>query len=247
MKWLRLHDLVGLNKVDIANIVRHQLHEQFYDIQQLRYKKRSVIHAFEVISQKYNTPFKDIKEVNEFKITSSQYINKSFDELILDGRRFGNSKLGNNLTPQLNILCEHCISAQMYMSLLNSEDDNIANKINTTAYIPLVVEDVRALSIEKFGTSPDIAINGDCNITAVTPLIKYILVEILKNSISAILNKYTPLNVDDAPPVLITCYPNEVKDIEKSLKDTSKFIGDITIDIIDNGNGMSSEVLNRQV
>ncbi|KAF8059455.1 Pdk2 [Scenedesmus sp. PABB004] len=68
-----------------------------------------------------------------------------------------------------------------------------------------VADDCRAFCVEKNSAAPDVVLRGDTAATAtlVVPYVEYVLTEVLKNAMQAVVNRYGAWEVDDASPVTV--------------------------------------------
>lgn len=72
--------------------------------------------------------------------------------------------------------------------------------------VELAASDVSALSVEKFGTHPEIIIDCDHEVSplCVDYHVHYVAVELLKNSIKAVIDRVGAAQVEDSQPIVVT-------------------------------------------
>eukprot|EP00878_Enallax_costatus_P019646 GHUV01020729.1.p1 GENE.GHUV01020729.1~~GHUV01020729.1.p1 ORF type:complete len:222 (+),score=87.85 GHUV01020729.1:2-667(+) len=68
-----------------------------------------------------------------------------------------------------------------------------------------ISEDCRAFCVEKNSAAPDVNIVCEQSVTAtlVVPYVEFVLTEVLKNAMQAVIARYGAWEVDDAEPVLV--------------------------------------------
>ncbi|KAF6266101.1 hypothetical protein COO60DRAFT_1697459 [Scenedesmus sp. NREL 46B-D3] len=71
--------------------------------------------------------------------------------------------------------------------------------------VQLIAEDCRAFCVEKNSAAPDVQFVGGGGLTAtlVVPYVEFVLTEVLKNAMQAVITRYGAWEVDDAQPVLV--------------------------------------------
>lgn len=110
-----------------------------------------------------------------------------------------------------------------------------------------VAEDCRAFCVEKNSAAPDVQFKGNDSTTAllVVPYVEFVLTEVLKNALQAVVKRYGAWEVDDAPPVMV-----EVVEVAGSSgqgssatagQDSGPKVSSISIRITDMGSGIPAD------
>jgi hypothetical protein len=95
-----------------------------------------------------------------------------------------------------------------------SEDSQYQRGLTVTALhmdtlLQKVVEELRPFAVEKFGVAPPmeqhyaVRSSHKCTVLGLPSFATFVLTELCKNSMAAMINKYTALGVDDAPAIQI--------------------------------------------
>jgi hypothetical protein len=110
-------------------------------------------------------------------------------------------------------VCRHVIFTQIYLQMLSNRPHLIRSSdcVAVAHLVRNVIDDMGALSREKFGVCPAIHVNKTKQVTnflakdtvVVESLFRFVMTEILKNAIGATVNRFGILNVEDSPAILI--------------------------------------------
>lgn len=193
---LRIAQCVHLNKSQLYPLVFGEVCRQRQRLEKLRIRRKDLLTTYAKISSK---TLYDV-DLEKWRVSSYDLLSASFDSLVADGKKFG-GQLSNNLQPVLNEICSRIVHTLMILQLLETEKP--FEEINLATDVRRVHNNVSALAREKFGVCPELRIIGSHNILGNPSLIEYTLVEILKNSIKAVVDRYGALQVDDAEPIIV--------------------------------------------
>ena len=87
----------------------------------------------------------------------------------------------------------------------SSSSNNFVRNFLISDIVTQTTADISAFCIEKYGAAPQVSITNTVpstvSVLGIPSYIQYAYSEILKNSIRAMLDRYTTLNIDDAPPI----------------------------------------------
>jgi len=225
-RFLTLRDIGGRSKSELYPLVARQFNLQLSHLQSLRFRRRDILSAFELSCSLQRKGV----ALHDWVNYSRKELNKAYDMFVLDGTKWQGKELGNNLSVHVNMVCSHCIHALFLLQLLDDDIDE-PQMLSLRPFCDDIGENVRALAREKYGASPDVVISGQLDILAIPSVTNYIIAEILKNSIEAVITKHGPLSVEDVDPVMI------------SLQSLGPKAGSLTIS--DKGVGMSDQQLER--
>lgn len=140
---------------------------------------------------------------------------------------------------QLLDLCHHwMVGARLMMAQQQAAWARLAGSQELQAQYPSLVqggcavvellehtvEDCRAFCVEKNGSAPEVVVEGEPGLRVLTvpPYVKFIAVELLKNAMQALLDRYGAWDVDEAAPVVVrvgTC-PEDDHYFQVSVHDT---------------------------
>jgi hypothetical protein len=231
MKWLKWRELIHRTKQERYYLIQDQLRIQLGDLKGLRLRYHEIIEVFDSSLQTKIT-HNSLNNLEEewTKITKFR-LNHAYNKLIADGMKW-TGNLSNNLNNPLHEICRHSIYALLLLDSLEAQNEIVQmNQLTLHS-----VEDIEALTKEKFGACPNIEIEGDFRLNYALPsYLHFSLTELLKNSIFAVIKKYGVLDLDDAAPISISLAP---------------FSGDATqaqLRITDCGMGMTPTELQRYI
>ena len=145
------------------------------------------------------------------------------ERLVADGRQWGgHDALPLKYRDAVNAIFEHCYYSQASLDMLVASCSNepthpfLVKSCNLKALTEHVAEDMRGLSIEKFGVCPEIVVSSrgeraGTEVAAIGPLLQFTCVEIMKNAVQSVIEKYGELEIDglDEPPITVHCSRNE--------------------------------------
>ncbi len=126
------------------------------------------------------------------------------------GIRWGGHSLAPSLRPSVNAIAGHCFYTISCLDILSaicahSSENNVVQLCDLRATTEFAVRNVRMLAVEKFGVCPEIVISGKMGrVPGIPSVLEYCLVELLKNSVRGMLDRYGALNVEEAEPIAIT-------------------------------------------
>jgi hypothetical protein len=162
------------------------------------------------------------------------------ERLVADGRQWGgHDALPLKYREAVNTIFEHCYYSQASLDMLIASCSNqprhpfLVKSCNLNTLSEHVAEDMRGLSIEKFGVCPEIVISSgrervETEVAAIGPLLQFTCVEILKNAVQSVIEKYGELEIDglDEPPITVHCSRNDgAGDAEWVFEDSGKGLG----------------------
>ncbi|WIA16094.1 hypothetical protein OEZ85_012817 [Tetradesmus obliquus] len=122
----------------------------------------------------------------------------------------------------------------------------VRRQARVLALTKLVAEDCRAFCVEKNSAAPDVQFLGGEGLTAtlVVPYVEFLLTEVLKNAMQAVVSRYGAWEVDDAQPVLVKMQeiPGDSTTGSSSSSGGSSSSGSqIEIVVTDKGNGIPAD------
>lgn len=238
LQLLKLRDVArfrALSRHSLLEQTVSQLRRQHDHLGTLRIRHSKVLQAFdEVIS---NSKVDD-HEVEVWVQTSKALLTSSFDKIVADGANWNGHGVGNrSLIEPLNDICHQSLHAMLCLDLL-SEDATDKGLVETDVELRLfmerIVDDVSSFSKEKFGVCPEVLVGGELQLSIIPPFVEFVTVELLKNAIKAVIDRYGALDIDDAPPIQI-CLQSNKQDV----------YGKGCIVVQDHGIGMPREVADR--
>ena len=177
-----------------------QFQAQHFHLNSLRLRRPDVLLSFsEVID---NAKMKNI-ELDTWVHKSKTSLASTFNQIVADSSRWnGQGVMEKSMIQPLN----DSLHAMMCLDLLASDASSKGLLVTRTPLRPFmqrIVEDVSSFSKEKFGVCPEISISGDLELLIVPPFVEFVTVEVLKNAIKAVIDRYGALDIDDAPPIEI--------------------------------------------
>ena len=193
---LTIAQCMRLSKSQLYPLVFSEVCRQSQRLEKLRIRRKDLLNTYAKISS--DTLYG--ANIEKWRALSYDLLSASFDSLVADGKKFG-GQLSNNLEPVLNEICSHIVHTLMLLQMLDSE--NPFEDINLASDVRRVHNNVSALAREKFGVCPELRIVGCHNIIGSPSLIEYTLVELLKNAIKAVIDRYGALQVEDAEPIVV--------------------------------------------
>jgi hypothetical protein len=233
---LRLNSLIGLTRpqLRIAIVDQMKVQREFLKMQRLR--RHDIILALGDIIDS------NLSNIDNYPEFANKRIKEAFNSFVADGMKWQGKGLSNNLDRCVNVIAYQCIHTMMLTEIML--DDTVLLADHTTIPLHLLVheicEDVGALAKEKFGVAPAVEIKGELTLVNSMPsLYEYVIVELLKNSIKSVMDKYGALHVEDVDAVLSMNLVNS--------PDGSSGTAQRLLSIQDKGNGMSPAVLSRCV
>lgn len=199
MRKLFWKDLQRLHRYQRYPIVVNHIKQQYQYLKCHRVKRYDIISAYEKCIQSSSN---SETNVDEWIKISYQHINYAHELFVADGIKW-NRQLTNNLNLAVTDICRETIFTQLLLDTL-SDNQIESNDIKMNQFCRHVVEDIDALTKEKFGACPQVYVEGDFTLhNHRLPLIQFCLVEFLKNSILAVIKKYGVLELDDASPIIV--------------------------------------------
>jgi hypothetical protein len=248
LKLLQLKDFVRLGtapggRIALFDQTVQQFKNQHNYLKTLRIRRPDVMRTFEqVIDSASCGPHDDKKfHIDTWVTTSKTNMSKTFDKIVADGSMWNGQGVGDNaLIQPLNEICRQNLYAMVCLDMLSADaprNGMFASEVFAHDFITRIVDDVSSFSKEKFGVCPHIDVQGELKTYIIPPFIEFVVVEILKNSIKAVIYRYGALDIDDAHPIEI-----RLSAIDGALND-----GDIkgSIEFRDQGIGMTDEVSRR--
>ena len=240
MKLLKMKDVMRLRSISQEVLFEHtlaQLQRQHYYLSNLRIRNTSMVNAFgDIISSAVNKK----SDINTWVVNSKHLLSKEFDKIAVEGSRWkGQGITMTNLILPMNEICHHSLYAILCLDLVTIDalDRGLTtSSVSLHEFIERVSENVMSFAKEKFGVSPEIFVKGDANVEIFPPLIEYVTVEIAKNSIKAVVDRYGALDIDDAPPIEVNINQHLDKNSESGI---------ISIMFKDCGVGMNEHALRR--
>lgn len=217
-RLLRLPDIEALSVIELANAILLQSRYQFADLLELRFRRPEINNAFARIGERNKFDVGSVQECLSWARMSRDHLSGAYERLASDGLKWG-GQLGNNLNAPLSQVCTHSVHGLMCFDLLLSlmdgsstsssqgESSNDLSELRFDVKSMLeccVIPDVESLTKEKFGACPQISVQvADRSAPfvldrAVPPLLSFVMVELLKNSLEAVLTRYGVLDLDDA-------------------------------------------------
>lgn len=230
---------------DIHLLSRHSLYKQTLDqfrrqhryLDTMRLRRHDVAQTFDTIIK--NTTAKDF-DLNSWARTSKNVMSKTIDQIVADSSNWNGQGLAQgSLVHSLNEICRHSLHVVLSLDLLLNDSFDRGNlvvkNLALSPFMQRISDDVASFAKEKYGVCPDIVVTGCIEMTAIPPYMEFVAVEILKNSIKAVIDRYSPLDIDDAPP------------IEIHLEKYAKGCGAACILFRDHGTGMREEEASKYV
>lgn len=184
-----------------------QFERQHFYLDTLRIRHPVVLQTFERVIDNSKIP---MFEMDSWVHMSKSLLTSTLDTMVADGSNWNGQGVGTkNLIQPLNDICKHTLHATLCLDLLSkdaTEKGLIRSDVAVGLFMERVVEDISSFSKEKFGVCPEIQVTGDCqnmSMQVIPPFFEFIAVEVLKNAIKAVIDRYGALDIDDAPPILI--------------------------------------------
>lgn len=228
---LRLKCLIGLSTPQLRNAVVGQIKYQRDTLLSLRLRRHDIIAALDHAIDAAG------RHGDDFSVVSHSHIKEAFDNFVADGTKWNGKGLSNNLNGCVNEIAYNCIHTLMLLQLLQSDEMFKHVNLSLNPLICNISEDVGALAKEKFSVSPSVSIEGDFVLTHTVPsLIEYIVVEMLKNSMKSVVDRYGALNLEDIDDAI---------SLELSSSSSGSPTAHYSLSIRDKGMGMSPQVLSR--
>jgi hypothetical protein len=238
LQLLTVHDFFHHQSIGRHSLFKQtiaQLKRQHVYLDTLRIRRPDVLHTFVQIIDNAMLPKVNI---DNWLITSKYALSQTFDRIVADGNRWnGHGVTEKTLIKPLNDICHHSLYAMLCLDLLSDDAPSLGltvSDVDVRPFMERIVEDVSSFSKEKFGVCPEIQIKGEMDLSMVSPFIEFVTVEVVKNSIKAVIDRYGALDIDDAPPIQIILINNLTK---------NGGIGRIVFS--DHGIGMQKEVADR--
>ena len=187
----------------VAQFRRQQLH-----LNALRIRHPEVLQTFDKVIGNLINPKLDLDARVR---TSKTLFTTTFHKIAADGSNWNGLGVGQKqLIQPLNDICQHSLHAMMCLDLLSedaTEKGLVISNVEVRFFMERIVEDVSRFAKEKFGVCPEIQVRGDMRISMIPPFIEFVTVELLKNAIKAVIDRYGALDIDDAPPIVILLNP----------------------------------------
>lgn len=245
LKLLTIREVQHFMSISRDTLFKHtvdQLRRQHYHLKNLRIRQLDLIKAFDkAILHSEGTNI----DIDSWAKSSKETISHTFDKIVVEGTNWRGQGVGiKSLRRPLNEICHHSLHAMLCLDLLLTDAPEVGltpTDVELRPFIERISRNVGSLSKEKFGVCPDIQIHGDLHITIIPPTVEFAIVEILKNSIKALIDRYGALDIDDAPPIEV--YLKKAVEIPENVN--SKRIGIGRLVLHDRGVGMSRDGANR--
>jgi hypothetical protein len=205
---LRWRHLRCLKKIERYPLVLQQIEKQYKDLQSVRIKRYDILEAFHGCLQ--NSP-SSAASLDDWVKKSTSQISASHDLFVADGVKWG-GKLSNNLNYSVTEICKHSILTLLLLETLTDDDYpgdmNRSTSCSMNDFCHSLTVDIDAFTKEKFGVCPQIVIDGELLLEEIRPsLIHFSVVELLKNSIYAVIKRFGVLDLDDAGVIEIRLDP----------------------------------------
>lgn len=218
-RLMLLRDIKSLAAAELAEAIRAQSQFQSSALAQLRFRRPELNDVFLRIGSSKMASADDSKGQRQWAENCRGLLSASFERLAADGMSWGGN-LGNNLIVPLNNVCSHSLHGLMcfdvLMALLDYTDygvsesgrahtvnDILGHRVDIKDMLRgSIIPDMESLTKEKFGACPEIAVSAPAQAPvigcAVPSLLSFVLVELLKNALEAVLNKYGVLDLEDS-------------------------------------------------
>jgi hypothetical protein len=204
---LRWRTLRPLGRGERYPLVFQHLQQQYEYLQTARLRRYDILEAYRSCVQ---NPPPNSAHLDDWVKTSTDGISRSHELLVADGIKWGGN-LSNNLNSSVTNICKQTIFGLLLLETLTDDDDekgNEANSCSMNEFCHNLTVDIDAFTKEKFGACPRIVIEGDLILEGGRPsLIHFSLVELLKNSIYAVIKRFGVLDLDEADPIMISLDP----------------------------------------
>lgn len=239
LQLLKLKDVINLHsssKRHLLEEVTAQFRRQHSYLNKLRIRRQDVLQCFEDVVDNATKPEFDY---NSWTMQSKRDMSQTFDKILADARGWhGKGVTEKSLIQPFNDMCYHNLNAMMCLDLLSHDSNGeMVSDVAASQFIHRIIEDVSSFSKEKFGVCPEINIQGETNLRIVPPFIEFIIVEVLKNAIKAVVDRYGALDIDDADPIEIH--------ISKTIALDNEMESGAIIEFCDRGVGMDDAVAKR--
>ena len=229
-KLLRIHDVarcLSLGRDVLLKETRGQFTRQLSCLKSLQIRHCQAIQCFtEVIESSSYSNF----DLDGWVQSSKQAFQSVFNQMEAEGAQWNGRGICNrSLVSPLNEICYHNIYAQLCLDCLSKTSNNTPCTLELNSFLSACMEDIGSFSKEKFGVCPDINIKGELNLLVVPSYFEFAVVELVKNSIKSVIDRYGALNLDDTEePIEIMLYG-----------DSKRMV------LTDKGCGMSKDVAER--
>ena len=198
------------------------------------FRRNSTLDAYSKLAKLESSVPAELPDISRFAEDAKNELKHEVNGVLSSVRRSGGPSAGNyKYTQAVNTLFQQFFYTEAALDMIittcsEHEGDNsraLAGDSSLLEISTLIKEDLRALSVEKFGVYPEIEITEPKEgsiMQGVPELLEFACVEILKNSVKSVIEKYGQLNLDDLenPPITISCSPSEwvFHDLGKGLK-----------------------------
>jgi hypothetical protein len=192
-----------MGRKEYYNSVVSQFQNQYSYINQLAFKRNDIMKYFNELQ---NISVNDVTQSDKYVISSRHVLTQSFDLLISDSKKWG-KPLPQYVQRDINELVKHIIHTLLHLDIVkdsyngdsNSCVYNIEPNFNIRSFLTdVIIPDISAFTKEKFGVCPLVHIEGNADLKFAMPaLIEYVFIELFKNSMESIINKYGALNIED--------------------------------------------------
>lgn len=188
-------------------LVHTHLKHQSHYLQSLKLRRHDILQAYQsCLKNSPNTILPSPIPLDHWVKESHLQISSAYELFVADGVKW-ERKLKNNLNQSVTEICKESIFTILLFETLQ-ENDNESNSLFMREFCQHLVEDIDALTKEKFGACPQVIVQGELNLLHIRPsLIHFSLVEFLKNSIFSVIKRYGVLDLDDAEPIIIHLDP----------------------------------------
>ena len=202
----------------LAESVREQMSLQHRILAEGSFRRPAILDIFQGQASLNELP----GDLNGYALDLKRQLQTEVDRLVSDGNKWG----GYASTPQkyrqpINEVFSHCFYTLATLDILIASSDEavdldgthlLANPCDVRHLTACVADDMQGLSIEKFGVCPEISILPNradfvSPVDGVWSLLHYTCVEIVKNSIQAVIERFGELEIDDLddPPIVVDC------------------------------------------
>lgn len=243
-RWLQLTDFgpVLLRRspgfqTSLFTLVKKQMHNHLETMQSNSFRRKDLIQTFSQSVKTMETiDPNNIKEIQKWTEETQSDLSQKFDQFVSDFNPNKALKLPFNLNKSINLLCEQSFHTQVCLNFLLLDNDNHTEIFQGKNFkiqdcFQRATESVSSLATEKFGNIPHIKFEGETKnfgseIFFCPSLLQFTVIEILKNSIKAMIDRYGVSEIDKEESINIV-------------------FGDGFFVIEDTGKGMSEEVKGR--
>lgn len=202
----------------LAENVKSQMSFQHRIMEKGSFRRPAILDFFHEKASMNELP----ADIGGYAFDLKRQLQTELDRLVSDGNKWGGyASTPDKYRQPINEVFSQCFYTLALFDILMvscseavdlNETHLLARPCDLRHLTACVADDLHGLSIEKFGVCPAITILPNHEEVAPTvdgiwPLLQYSCVEIVKNSIQAVIDRFGELEIDDLdePPIVVDC------------------------------------------